>query len=291
MNNSAMETLKTCPLCSGNKIGNLWNIEKRGTEIYVEKCVVCGLIFQNPRPLDPNQFYEEDYYSGKASYSYSRNSDEDLPMWDARLSNIEVAIKKRSNNRILDIGCATGDLLLAASKRGWECWGVDVSSHAVKEASRKVKNAKILTGEIFDCDLPENYFDVITLFEVLEHIANPIALLQKINSLLAPGGIIVIQTSNVNSFKGKIQGKNFYYFEPGHLIYYSVNTLRFLLKKTGFKEKEMWIGSELDLKTELKVFSMYYSRIYIFLKKIFNKVIFGDFTAGTVMVVYGRKNL
>lgn len=282
-----MELLDRCPLCGSADIPPRMTVRKRGEDLVLARCASCRLIFQNPRRSDPDSVYGAGYYTGENAYSYVRETSRDAPIWDARLARLER--ETGGPGRLLDVGCATGDLLAAAEARGWEAWGVDVSEYAAGRAAARLKSGRVLRGDVFSGALPAAGFDAVTLFEVLEHVAEPVRFMSRIRELLSPGGTAVIQTSNIDSLRGLLAGKDFYYFEPGHLCYYSRATVRLLLRKSGLRERMLTMGSELGLKEEVMAFSPYYAWPYTVLKRMAGAVSFGRITVGTVMVMYARR--
>ena len=157
-------------------------------------CKNCGFVFMSQIP-SLNEL--DKYYS---SYSYENGgylSPLTIKSYQTLLDEFE---KYRVSNRILDVGCGRGWFLEEAKKRGWEVFGTEYSSTAVNLCESKgilMKSGK-LDPKSFDTT---KEFDVITSFEVLEHINNPIEELQNIKKLLRKGGLFYCTTPNFNSFE------------------------------------------------------------------------------------------
>ena len=141
----------------------------------------------------------------------------------------------RKTNKILDIGCGDGHFLKEAQTRGWQVYGTEFTEHAYEIGKQKgiIMHKGILN--------PKNYtagdFDVITSFEVIEHINNPRPEVATINSLLRSGGLFYFTTPNFNSisrFISKITWNIISY--PEHLSYYTSTSMNSFLKKFGFKK-------------------------------------------------------
>jgi 2-polyprenyl-3-methyl-5-hydroxy-6-metoxy-1,4-benzoquinol methylase len=148
---------------------------------------------------------------------------------------IQTYIKDRKPKLLLDIGCGAGIFLDCVNKLGWKSIGVDSSKAAIKYSKLKGLNVKL--GKIEQLKLNPNSFDVITIFQTIEHLDNPLKIMQKVNKLLRPNGIFLLTTPNENSFMAKIMGKKWFgYRNIEHIFFYNQNSLKLMLIKAGFKE-------------------------------------------------------
>lgn len=196
------------------------------------KCQTCGFVFSQRNPTEKEL---SDYY---AKYSYSDNYYLS-PLTSLRYERLldEFALYKK-NNRILDIGCGNGQFLEVAKKKGWEIWGTEYSKEAVLQAQKKGLN--VLHGrldEVLD-DLPK--FDVITSFEVIEHIINPESEIDLMKNILGPGGVVYITTPNFNSVLRYLLKQRYDVITyPEHLSYFTRKTLNYLMKEKGFDVKRI----------------------------------------------------
>ena len=135
--------------------------------------------------------------------------------------------------RLLDIGCGNGDFLVSAREAGWEVLGIEPDSKAADAARQRgldvtVGTVDLLAGES-DC------FDAITLSHVIEHVHEPKQLLQAVQRLLKPGGVVYIDTPNINSHGAYLFKKNWRGIEaPRHLVLFNPASLSDLLVATGF---------------------------------------------------------
>jgi 2-polyprenyl-3-methyl-5-hydroxy-6-metoxy-1,4-benzoquinol methylase len=140
----------------------------------------------------------------------------------------------RRTGRLLDVGCGRGWFLTEAKKRGWEVYGTEYSETAVKicEASGIAMRA----GKLDPAAFAGITFDVITSFEVIEHINNPNEELQNIHTLLRTGGLFYCTTPNFNSLLRYYLRAGYNVIEyPEHLSYYTKKTLNYVAKKNGFR--------------------------------------------------------
>jgi SAM-dependent methyltransferase len=146
---------------------------------------------------DADEHYTEAYYGGE------RRADEDefeglaRDVSSRRLARIEGDLGRRGT--ILDVGCGTGFLLGTAAARGWRSIGVEVSARAA-EAARAQPGVEVHTGTLEDAPFNPGAFDAIVLSHVLEHVPDPVALLARVEPLLASDGILVLALPNASGF-------------------------------------------------------------------------------------------
>jgi SAM-dependent methyltransferase len=178
-------------------------------------------------PWYSSEFYYETYYRD--------HNLEPPPFVQSRLEEIvgQFAVC-RQTNRLLDIGCGAGNLLLAARNNGWQAQGLDVSPHAVKHV--RDLGFEVFHGELRDAQLPEAHFDVITAAELLEHLPDPRAELQEIARLLRPGGLFWTTTPHARGLAARVLGLKWRcILPPEHLQLFSVRGLRSLMLDVGFR--------------------------------------------------------
>ena len=142
--------------------------------------------------------------------------------------------KPRAGQRLLDIGCGNGAFLAKAKAAGWSVTGIDLDPKAVTAAVTMDIDVKVGSVELFANE--SNVFDAITLSHVIEHVHEPIRLLNDVFRLLRSGGIVYLETPNIDSFGSKIYKKNWRGIEaPRHLIIFNHKSLKDALKRTGFQ--------------------------------------------------------
>jgi len=216
-----------CNLCNSNNFKVLYTRKHYALNYQIVKCKTCGLIYMNPR------FSEEknrDLYND--TYYYFGKEDDEI--------NINKAVEQfkrlqfySAKGRLLEIGCAKGFFLKIARDNGWETYGVDLSDYGCKFAKEQF-NLNVLQGVLEEIDLPEKYFDVVSLWDTLEHLRDPCKVLEKIKRLLKDDGILMIETPNINSVFFKLYRRYWLGFNPFHLYYFSPQTLKNMLCKLGF---------------------------------------------------------
>ena len=209
-----------CILCGG-KYNELENYSKNN----LVKCQNCKFVFCKKIPSKQELI---NHYQG-----YGRNdylSPITIKRYEELLDEFE---KFRKTNKIIDVGCGVGYFLEVAKKRGWEVYGTEFTENAVKICAEKGINMHI-GGLNIDNYEPES-FDIITSFEVIEHINNPNEELNKFHSILRKGGLVYCTTPNFNSLiRYKLKENYDVICYPEHLSYYTPKTLRFAFKKNKF---------------------------------------------------------
>jgi 2-polyprenyl-3-methyl-5-hydroxy-6-metoxy-1,4-benzoquinol methylase len=138
-----------------------------------------------------------------------------------------------TSGRLLDIGCGGGQLLQAARRMGFEGYGVEPSHDAVELARACGFNGihGLYSSELY----PENYFDLITVIHVIDHVMSPLELLQNVRKNLRPGGAVFIATHNIESLLAKLSGPRFIAYNVQHITYYTPDSLDEMLRRAGLK--------------------------------------------------------
>jgi len=284
-----------CPVCS-HEMKFLYRIDRFCDPIFIYRCPECCLEKQHPFAEHQENHYTEDYYSGKAEYSYS---DERKQLkfygyvWKARLKNIQKFIPPPAD--FLDAGCAFGGFALEAAQTGFRAFGLDLSEYAVQHAKKAGLNAKI--GELKKGVYPENSFDVITMIEVMEHLPDPVSAVKTLSEIIRPGGLLVIQTANFQGMQAKREKSNYHYYLPGHLYYYSKNNLTRFLNDHGFSKIIFYPGVDFGLLPKLlksrgnfRLFRDYLKWIRISIYHLISKIAFGNFAMTSSMVIYAFRD-
>lgn len=238
-----MNSTKMCPVCRSMntkylyqiRTGTVWsnaNTEKKD-KVNVDKtyqCLKCKLVFKD---LDSLRINFDEYYAN-LNEDYFGMLHEDRRIKEHR-EMTKLINEDKMSGKLIDIGCGTGGFLDSLDKNKWEKWGVEPAGFA-REILIK-KNIRALNDTFLNVDLPENYFDVVTMFDVIEHIVNPLAHLRKVWKILKDDGVLLIATPNVDSLTARVSGRYWRHFQPiAHLIFFSPQTLSQLLRKEGFSD-------------------------------------------------------
>jgi SAM-dependent methyltransferase len=210
-----------------------------GADKRLIRCRACSVVFLDPMPEE--QFVKEEFEDrhikddGRLEHFFGANRD---PVLAAAARQVK---KHKRAGAILDVGCAGGRFLSQFFRDGdWEKWGVEPSSFA---ATRAVENGiTVLRGELGNVELPESKFDVITVIGVLLYFRRPFEDLLKLRNALRPGGILIVELPlaeaqlwrNSNTWF-RVAAKPRSLLGSGHLYYYNLRSLDFLLQRAGFK--------------------------------------------------------
>ena len=233
-----------CDLCGSDRIATKYQLK----EYKIFECRNCGLVFSDPSLVDKAEEIYSDEYFKKRKYFSECTKDYDLKSpkirdFDKILRRI---LKFKKSGKLLDVGCATGVFPHMAGKRGFKPYGVELSSYA-SDYARKNFNIDVRNGNLERAGFKDNFFDVITMLDVLEHMQKPSSALDKARSLLEDDGILFVVTMNENSLLNKI-GDILYKISFGaftypikrlhdahHITHFSDKTIVKMLKKHGFR--------------------------------------------------------
>ena len=227
---------QNCPLCGSSVFRLAW---QKNDATYV-RCETCSLVYQNPQPTAEQlkRLYREDYYVKSSPEVDCVGYDDYAVSNDAHLARKLFApigdLGPGGQRTFLDIGCATGNVLELARAHGWQAAGLEISSWAAERA--RAKGFVICEKPIEECGFTENAFDAITLFDVIEHLPDPVQTLRAIYRTLKPGGRLFIQTPNIDGVDVKyVHGVDSIVLQPrAHLVLFTKKTLCAALEKSGF---------------------------------------------------------
>jgi len=144
--------------------------------------------------------------------------------------------------KILDIGCGVGEFLRFAEKY-YPCYGYEPNLEAAVKAHSRASRSMILPALNGNCD----EFDCITMFDVIEHIEEPIGFVKRCYDLLKPNGIIAITTPNADAVSESDLTKWKHYKPKEHLFLHTMTSLEILFEKVGMKVKH-WGWEESDIR-------------------------------------------
>ena len=236
--NERFETV-ACALCGSENRRKVFDVADINYGIpgtfQIVRCMQCGLVFQNPR-------IKKEFLS----FVYPENYEPHTRVKDVRRDKLEDHIKHQSSRyrivkqvqrypgTLLDVGSGMGDFLNHAQKRGWNVYGIEIDADAYKY--QKKLGLKVYNRELTEVGLNDSHFDVVTLWDAFEHIANPVETLNEIHRILKTGGAVVMSLPNFNSFERRLFGPLWFALDPPrHLYHYTPKTISQVLKKAGFE--------------------------------------------------------
>lgn len=209
--------------------------KKNGYE--VSRCATCLLLFVGNITV-PAETYETGYFSsdpGSGYVEYDADKEGMKKAFQTILRDIRRQISKEKPS-LLDVGAATGYFVAEASNAGFLASGIEVSSKAVAEAQARGRNVtQAAMGSLSPSFLHKQY-DVVTLWDVIEHIPDFRKAVEEAYTLLVPGGILLINTPNAGSIWARIFGVRWHSLvPPEHVVWFNGRNLRMLLSEYGFR--------------------------------------------------------
>lgn len=242
-----------CAVCGSRDCQPLW--VKEGS--WYVRCRECTLVYQNPRPDDAElkKFYSSAGYFFRADQADAVEGYEDyfLQCTPALLDEYFGIVQKFARvpkGRFLDIGCGPGNLLKVALARGWEAVGVEISDWAAEQGRREGLN--ILNMTLPAAGFPSDSFQAASMFDVLEHLPDPGRYLAEVYRILSPGGVLVVETPNINGFFARhvYKEKSDLVKPRAHICLYTPESIRKLFAAAPF--------------TDVRIMTFPYSRTFTF---------------------------
>lgn len=225
--------MRACPIC-----GSARNEIKYFTAPFkVVKCQACSLVYLG-NPPDDSLLYEDYYESGDyPPEAYCRDSSVAAlaELYALNAQRIKWISALKANGKLLDLGCGRGYFLATAREHSFEVTGIDVSARAI-EYAQQAFGVEVAAKTLDELQKDSQKFDVITLWHVLEHFADPVSTLRKIKNLLQENGVCCIEVPNLRSLKfmlsrSKWEGGNHPRY---HRTFFTSATLQQALLKSGF---------------------------------------------------------
>jgi 2-polyprenyl-3-methyl-5-hydroxy-6-metoxy-1,4-benzoquinol methylase len=203
-----------------------------GDEVLLDQlvqCKRCGLQYLNPRLR--SDVVIEGYSSGSDEMFVSQAAGRERTFAKS-LKMIERLRPKRG--RLLDVGTAGGSFLAVAKKTGWDVAGCEPNRWMCEWANEHY-GLPVVPGTIFDMKLAPNSFDVVTLWDVLEHTPDPNATLRECKRVLKPNGMLVVNYPDIESLVSRLMGRKWVFLLSVHLYYFTGKTLPRMLEELGFR--------------------------------------------------------
>ncbi|MCR4337866.1 MAG: class I SAM-dependent methyltransferase [Candidatus Omnitrophica bacterium] len=253
------------------------------------RCRNCGLQYSSPRP---DFSIIEDSYEEVQDEMYKEEVQGRIKTFQRNLKNIE---RYQKTGKLLDVGCSMGVFLSEAVKKGWQVEGLEPSLWCVQQGE-KLFNLRINQGTVRNLkDLFKEEFDVVTMWDVLEHVDDPMETLKLCRNVLKKEGLFVFSTVDMGSLFARMMGKKWPWLMKMHIYYFDRKNIRQYLEKAGFEVLSIevykhTISFDYLLYKIKKLNSLAYSflslirKTFPFLSRFYVNVAMGDF-----MIVYAKK--
>lgn len=236
-------TSRPCPTCGSDEPQH----ELDKDHMRLVRCRRCDLVYVSPtfddahyKKVYASQEYQEivrDLGIRSHEYRVERFGRERVALMTPHLSTAKP--------RYLDVGCSTGFVVEAAREAGWDAIGIDLNPSAIEFGRTRGLDLRPVALE--DAELADASFDAVSLFDVLEHLLDPVRTLRSCTRLLRPGGIVFLYVPNYDSASRLLMGKEAHFIWPTHhLNYYTPVTIRDLMARQGLET--VYVATEgLDL--------------------------------------------
>lgn len=230
-----MNLITTCPVGCAAPFETTTTVMPEGPLL---RCPACGqLVSQCSEALYAQSMQE--FNDPRGTLPDARSAERSQRRSKKYLDNISALLGKTpAQTRLLDVGCSSGAFLGAAVKLGYAAEGVEPAPQAA--ATARAAGLKVHTGLLHEAAFASASFDAITLLEVIEHLKEPLPLLQECQRILKPGGILLVGTANADSWQAKAFGAHWDYLSiakhGGHISFFNPRSLAKLAGRAGFSQ-------------------------------------------------------
>lgn len=228
-----------CPICGSSKLKSqeIRTQEAGQGEIrMLFACQECSVLFDSEYARDCSAVYASDYAAWGVEKQKTEVAQSKKKAFEKQLKSLTKYLKPRGL-RLLDVGTANGYLLEVAAEKGFEVYGTEISSSSLAIAKLKFPD-RIFAGTLEKQNFEADFFDVVTLTDVFEHLNDPQKTMTEIRRVLKPGGWLFVISPNSDSWTRKILGKNWMQYKHEHLFYFNRKSLQKILEQNNFKLKE-----------------------------------------------------
>jgi SAM-dependent methyltransferase len=225
-----------CKFCQGTSIKILFS--KRNFQY--GQCQDCGLIFIYPQLSSDflarvyNDSHVRDFYFEEILLDF--NETHQIPIFEKRLGQIRFHLDRTCSGRLLlDVGCAAGNFITLAQAQGWQTVGLELNQTYVNYAQQE-RHLDVRNCSVDDFVGQGELFDVVTMWDVPEHLYDPIGTLKQVGKLVNPGGILATTTISHNCINARLLGKDWrYYSPPDHVYSFTPKLIEQILEIAGFE--------------------------------------------------------
>ena len=225
---------ESCPVC-GEVGASEWlkapdRFHGRKDQYALVRCPTCSLVWLSSPP-EPSEMHL--HYTAAYDRLISASGQNSPDRWQDRKAALT---QHKQSGALLDMGCSSGAFLESLHGDGWKLHGIEMSTEPAKIAEAR-SGAQVFVGHILEAPFRPESFDVITCFDVLEHLYEPRRVMAKVAEWLKPGGIFYVLVPNIDSAEARIFGTYWHGLElPRHLFHYSPASLTFLAESAGLSQ-------------------------------------------------------
>ena len=241
---------RKCDLCGAKRFSKLCLIE----DGLIEKCVECSLVtlsITDEARAKLEESYKREFFDEREEYFFNDGvvdgtGEEKAHIKDFRDGLGKIARYAEPPGRLLDVGCAVGSFLQIVKADGqWQCQGVEISEYAANLAAKRL-GIDVFAGTLKAADYPDESFDVVTMWDILEHMDASLTEMREVARILKPGGVLLVNTPNeagllrktarfiLTVSGGAVKGPIAKLYHRYHLCYYNEKAATLLLNKAGF---------------------------------------------------------
>jgi 2-polyprenyl-3-methyl-5-hydroxy-6-metoxy-1,4-benzoquinol methylase len=224
-----------CPTCGSHEVSHFLSGPDRfhmRKEVYnLLRCSSCSMVWLDspPKPHEMGPHYDEDYHKAIMA------AGETAPAIRWRIHRNLISRYKRGG-ALLDVGCSSGGFLGTMKGDAWKLYGIEMEASTADKA-RAATGAEVIVGDVMEAPFQPESFDVITAFDLLEHVYHPRPFLAKVQEWLKPGGIFFTMLPNIDSWESRFFGNYWFGLElPRHISHFSPRSLKHVMTSLGFQE-------------------------------------------------------
>jgi SAM-dependent methyltransferase len=240
MSAATLVSAECCPVCGGEDFRTAF----AEPPYRLLRCACCGTGVVSPRLAEPESIYAEGSYwrseSPRTLGYQDYRAAEPLYLKTFRRRLASVLGDRPRRGRALDVGCAAGFCMAVLRELGFEAHGVEVSGTIARHATECLGFDTVHVGTLESASYADGTFELITLWDVIEHVPDPRALLSRARELLAHDGLLVVETQNVDSPFARVLGRRWHHYKHAeHIYHFTRGSLRRLLEGAGLRVERM----------------------------------------------------
>jgi SAM-dependent methyltransferase len=229
-----MVTADHCPVCGGERFRAAF----QERPYRVMRCLDCGTGVVSPRRVDLDSIYDRSYWRSDSPKTLGYHDYRGAEPLYLKTFRRRLSFALRDGPRAgtaLDVGCAAGFCMAALRELGFDAYGVDVSADIASHAIERFGFETVHIGSLDSAPFEEHTFDLITMWDVVEHVVDPAGLLRAARRVLKHDGLLVLETQNIDSVFARLLGPRWHHNKHAeHIYHFTPVALRRLLSESGF---------------------------------------------------------